>query len=247
MLSTSNGRKERTPSFFLTYKNGSNKLQSELLANLKLMSGVDFYSVVIRDDFLFSQKKTFLFNNYPESWMDTYFRYNLFESDNILKTGCTSSAPIEFIWDKSIYESLGKHGDLAKSLGMSYGISFGFSIFNNMYSVVSFSGSSENAFYNESNLECMRIGKESMVSCILNNSEIIKSMNLSTTIKKTGLSVVERDILRYSADGLTSETISSRVFLTKSGVEYHLLNITKKLNCLNKVQAVARAIKLGII
>ncbi|CNI41562.1 DNA-binding transcriptional activator SdiA [Yersinia massiliensis] len=61
------------------------------------------------------------------------------------------------------------------------------------------------------------------------------------------VTAVEIDILRYSADGFTAKEIAHKIFLSKSGVDFHFVNLKRKLKCRNKTQTIAKAIFLRLI
>ncbi len=61
------------------------------------------------------------------------------------------------------------------------------------------------------------------------------------------LSGREKDVLALMADGLTKEAIASRVDVSRHTVDYHIRSIYGKLHVQSGVQAVARAIRRGLI
>jgi DNA-binding CsgD family transcriptional regulator len=61
------------------------------------------------------------------------------------------------------------------------------------------------------------------------------------------LSDRELEVLRYAKDGKSSATIGLLIGLTERGVIYHVENAKSKLNCATRMQAVLRAIDLGLL
>ena len=57
----------------------------------------------------------------------------------------------------------------------------------------------------------------------------------------------EREVLSWTADGRTSNEISRILGISDATVIFHLKNVIKKLCASNKMQAVAKAIALGIL
>ncbi len=64
---------------------------------------------------------------------------------------------------------------------------------------------------------------------------------------KLSLSERELQILILVARGFSDKEIAKKLFVSKSTVNNHLLNILKKLNTKNRVQAVIEAIKHDLL
>jgi DNA-binding CsgD family transcriptional regulator len=57
----------------------------------------------------------------------------------------------------------------------------------------------------------------------------------------------ERDVLLWLAEGKTSEDIGTILAISSKTVDFHVANLMRKMNALNRTQAVARAIRMGLI
>jgi LuxR family transcriptional regulator, quorum-sensing system regulator RhlR len=57
----------------------------------------------------------------------------------------------------------------------------------------------------------------------------------------------EKEVLRWTADGKTSEEIGRILNVTADAVNFHLRNIQKKIGACNRVQAVTYAVAQGHI
>ena len=64
---------------------------------------------------------------------------------------------------------------------------------------------------------------------------------------KLSLSERELQILTLVARGFSDKEIAKKLFVVKSTVNNHILNILKKLNARNRVQAVIEAIKHDLL
>jgi DNA-binding CsgD family transcriptional regulator len=62
----------------------------------------------------------------------------------------------------------------------------------------------------------------------------------------TGLSIKEIECLRWTAEGKTSSEIASIIKLSEHTVNHYLIAAARKLDCVNRVQAVAKALRLGL-
>lgn len=65
--------------------------------------------------------------------------------------------------------------------------------------------------------------------------------------QETGLSAEELDILRMTADGATNQEIAQRLFWSEVTVKKRMQDISQKLGAANRAQAVAIAIRRGLI
>lgn len=61
------------------------------------------------------------------------------------------------------------------------------------------------------------------------------------------LTARELDCLRWTAEGKTSSEISAIIKLSEHTVNHYLISAGKKLNAVNRVQAVAKSLRLRII
>ncbi len=61
------------------------------------------------------------------------------------------------------------------------------------------------------------------------------------------ITVRERECLKWAAAGKTSNEIASIVDLSEHTVNHYLNSCCKKLNCVNRIQAVAQAVRLSLI
>jgi LuxR family transcriptional regulator, quorum-sensing system regulator BjaR1 len=62
-----------------------------------------------------------------------------------------------------------------------------------------------------------------------------------------GLTVKEIDCLRWTAEGKTSSEIAAIIKLSEHTVNHYLIAAARKLDCVNRVQAVAKALRMGLL
>jgi two-component system vancomycin resistance associated response regulator VraR len=65
--------------------------------------------------------------------------------------------------------------------------------------------------------------------------------------KSSILSDMEQKVLECIADEFTNEEIAKRLFISRRTVESYVSNICEKLGSINRVGAVCKAMKLGIL
>jgi DNA-binding CsgD family transcriptional regulator len=62
-----------------------------------------------------------------------------------------------------------------------------------------------------------------------------------------GLTIKEIDCLRWTAEGKTSSEIAAIIKLSEHTVNHYLIAAARKLDCVNRVQAVAKALRLRLL
>ncbi|HSH52877.1 MAG TPA: LuxR C-terminal-related transcriptional regulator [Bacteroidales bacterium] len=78
------------------------------------------------------------------------------------------------------------------------------------------------------------------------NNEVVFSLE-GNHHKKENISVREKEILGLIADGMKSNDIADKLFISSNTVNNHRRNMINKLNVSNTTEAVQLAIRLGII
>lgn len=69
----------------------------------------------------------------------------------------------------------------------------------------------------------------------------------STSIKDSGLTNRELEVLRLVAEGLSNQKIAERLFVSDHTVHRHLANILNKMDASTRAAAVAQAARLGLL
>ena len=72
-------------------------------------------------------------------------------------------------------------------------------------------------------------------------------LGLDQTTRLPAVSQRERDCLRLTANGYTSEEIAIVLALSVHTTNQYLTRVTMKLNAVNRMHAVAKALRLGLI
>jgi two-component system response regulator DevR len=78
-------------------------------------------------------------------------------------------------------------------------------------------------------------------------SALVTSGNASTSPEVPKLSEREVTVLRLAAEGLTNSAIGERLYLSRHTVKEYLSHAMRKLEATNRVEAVLRASRLGLI
>ena len=75
----------------------------------------------------------------------------------------------------------------------------------------------------------------------------VKDLAHQNSVEKDILSPREVEVLSLLAKGLANRTIADRLFVSENTVKYHVRNILQKLGAQNRTEAVAYAMRMGLI
>ncbi|MER2474992.1 LuxR family transcriptional regulator [Photorhabdus laumondii] len=219
---------------------------AEICELINKISGFSLFSLLLKARFPISNREVYFFNNYHESWRTLYMEKKYWMIDPVLNF---RPVPPSFskIWDLDFFSK--SNGQelwyVNQKYGFRSGITFGLPAFSGTYGVFSVAGK-EGPIDNETMYKCSGEILGVYIRIIRYLTSHTKYLQ-SFYIDNTSFSHRELEVLRYTADGMTSIEIASTICVTKSTVDFHLMNIVKKLDCKNKFQAIAKAALLGYI
>jgi DNA-binding CsgD family transcriptional regulator len=79
------------------------------------------------------------------------------------------------------------------------------------------------------------------------NESLQSILKQQATITPADLSEREREVLRWTSEGKSSWDISMILNISERTVKFHIMNIKKKLDAVNRAHAVAKALRMKII
>ncbi|EPC02556.1 hypothetical protein L861_09435 [Litchfieldella anticariensis FP35 = DSM 16096] len=219
--------------------------KQKLAMEVRENTGFEFFSLVLRPCIPFTNNYLYIIDNYGCEWEGLYQDKKFWTIDPVLqhKNYVNKSG---ILWENSLFDKSNELWRSAKDFGLCSGMSFLVS-FSDMPVRGVFSISSKDYYYaNNQDVKMQRYNvcplSIKVMDCIKGKVDVGKSV-----ANPVFLSVREADILRYSADGLTSSEISKKLYVTKSTIDFHIKNAIDKLGCKNKVQAVSKALLLDIL
>jgi len=184
-------------------------------------------------------------HSYPLKWVQSYSENNFGPVDPVVLMGAQTTEP--FKWETAYHDvkltsKMKEFIALAEDYGMKAGISCSqnASVGERLDTLMSF----ETTGY--------KIGHEYLVivAYILPHlHEAIVRINKTDQIPKDipGFTLRERETLKWSYEGKTAWEIGVILSISERTVKFHLNNIYQKLNVSNRSQAVAKAIRYGIV
>ncbi|AQT10597.1 LuxR family transcriptional regulator [Pseudomonas protegens] len=234
----------RSPEIEFKRVNIPSKLCDEIRTELERETNHTEFSFILRSDLKSHSKVVYNIDSYSYAWRRDYEAEKFWTVDPILKIH--SPTPyFPTIWSDDFIES-----KLFLQAGKDYGFLSGMSIglpcsFGN-YGVLSIASLKQGSLQGVDPLDWS--------ACVLKvYAKLIDYINRQHSLQRIfndhqqALNDREIDILRYTADGMSSTDIAMRMHLSKSSIDYHIAKILQKLDSPNKHQALALAIKKGKI
>lgn len=177
----------------------------------------------------------------PEAWQKTYFDSGFLEIDPTVKR-CAAS-PDPFLWS-DVMSELSPHSPeyavmkKAEEHGLINGVCFPVHGVNGLEAGVSLSGRSEAPSASEM--------RNLHLFCLYAFNKV-KGIATHSAISIPSLTKREREILLWSAFGKTNRQVADILFLSEKTVATHVKKIIRKLSVQNKAEAIALALRAGLI
>ncbi len=201
--------------------------------------GFEYIAYGFQSAYPVTKPKTSLMNNYPGHWQEHYVHHQYILSDPTVLHCKNSQSPV--LWSDETFSTNQALWRDAKDHGMRVGWAQSSIESNGSGSMVTLCRSDEPLTENELN------AKESQMRWLVQVAHMSLSRALKTTNSENTqpLTLREREVLKWTADGKSAQDIADILKLSKSAVDFHLSNCIRKLNSPNKTAAVARAILQG--
>lgn len=182
--------------------------------------------------------RTIMLNSYPTLWQQRYAERNYLDVDPTVQLGAVSQRPI--IWGDEVFATTPELWDDARDAGLRVG-------------------------WAKSTLEGLSVGGMltlSRTSEPLTDKELAAKEHRMRWLAQTAhqgfrrvlaakwnipLSIREKEVLRWAADGKTVTEISAILDISVATVKFHTRNAAEKLGTVNRTAAVARAVAMGLL
>lgn len=220
---------------FHSLTSGKTGSHSYFLSRSKQL-GFDFCATGIRLPLPVSNPATILVNNYPEPWQKLYVEKGYLAVDPVIPAALATPQPV--LWSDTWSHSADFWED-AHGHQIAHGLSIATKHKSGALGMLSFArhtGAITTAEIELITPDLIRLAE------VLTCSELADTVKLKLPELEAGLNEREREILRWTADGKTSEEIGIILAISAATVNYHVNKILEKLNAVNKTQAVVKAI-----
>lgn len=213
---------------------------------LSELSGCDLfqYGVIIPD--AFNGPKVIIISGYPSEWLGHYLEQGYLGIDPIVTHCCGNIRAIDWEQTKPMEkecQTIRKFMGESRDFGLKSGISFPVHNPDGEVAILSLASSykEHGSTFNKS--------IPFMHQAAIHVHEAVKRVIGIPSINhlEDPLTDREKECLLWAADGKTSWETAKILGVSERTVKYHLQNACAKLNAVNRTQAIARAVSLGLI
>lgn len=204
--------------------------------------GFDHCAYGLRYSLSVTKPKTLMFNDYPLRWRQRYVEENYIAIDPTVYHGGKSVVPL--VWDDEVFCGARDFWEDARAHGLNYGWAQSSMNMHGVRGMLTLARCAEPLSETELNKNGYRMMWLTQVvhQCMGN---LISIKRLPETMIQ--LSLREKEVLRWTAEGKTAGEISDIINITERTVNFHISKTMEKLNCVNKTAATVRAALLGLI
>lgn len=213
----------------------------ERIAQAALELGFERCAYVVRLPLPFAEPSFLTIDNHDPRWRARYREAGYIHVDPIVQHGVRSCRPL--VWSDRVFAQVPALWSEAQSFGLRVGWSQSCFDPEGAVGVLSLARSREELTRRE------LAAKEPSLRWLVSVAHTVLGAALrkgeSTTIAP--LSARERQVLRLTADGLTSAQIGKTLGISIDTANFHIKSANRKLKVSNRTAAVARAVVLGLL
>lgn len=219
------------------------KLIFQAIQELAKSIGFEHCAYGLRLPLPLSNPKTLMVNNYPDGWQQLYQHRNYLAVDPTVRHGLCSAAPV--IWtDKLFMDHAREMWEEAHGFGLRFGWAQSVHDFHGAVGMLSLSRSATPISATEQRERRFQIAWLTQISHQRMAESLTPKLMPEINVQ---LSNREQEVLRWTADGKTSNEIAVILKISERTVNFHITNITAKLNASNKIAAAIKAAMLGLL
>lgn len=220
------------------------ELESELVRFTTQLEFQTFAAMAVVDHFL-GESEFINIDNTPSSYRDTFVEHHGGQKDPVMQHCKTKSVPI--IWDQSTYIRAGK-ADLWEQqarFGFRYGITLALHMPEGRHFVL---GVDRDQPLPNDPGEVTRMVASLQLFAVHAQEAAMRVMVPSTAVEGApSLTPRELETLRWTMEGKTAWEVANVLGISERTAVLHANNAMHKLGCVNKHQAVLKALRLGLI
>jgi len=189
----------------------------------------------------FEDGKIATFDSYAPEWHAHYFENNYLARDPTVKHGLTSMQPLLWSQTKAHAPEFWEDAD-------SFGLRVGFaqSLWDRHGCCSMLSLSRDRMEFSQSEL-ILKLPQLAWLALIAHTGMVRHIIPARTINAPAALSRRETETLQLVSTGLTSQQIADRLRVTKATIDRHMEAVRSKLHAENKVDAVVKAMRWGLI
>lgn len=189
-----------------------------------------------------TEPKTMMLNTYSFEWQQRYISEGYLAIDPTVRHGSKSLIPL--VWTEDVFSKTREFWEDARAHGLRYGWAQSCIDMQGIRGMLTLARCTESLSEEELKENGYQMVWLTQVVHLCMCDLISARMLPETAIR---LSVREKDVLRWSAEGKTSGEIADIINITERTVNFHIAKSMEKLNCVNKTAATVKAALLGLL
>lgn len=212
------------------------------LAKIARGLGFEYCSVGLRLPLPVSNPRVVAISNYPDAWQQRYREKHYFSADPTVRHALSSVVPL--IWSQEVFSASLELREEARSYGIAHGWARPSRDGRGVMSLLTAARSAEPLTDAELQQKSHALEWLSQAAHI-GMSDVVVPKQMPEAVAP--LTQREIAVLRWSAEGKTSEEVAEIMNLSSRTVNFHLNNAVVKLGANNKTAAAVRAAVLGLL
>ncbi|CBJ36393.1 Transcriptional activator protein solR [Ralstonia solanacearum CMR15] len=212
------------------------------IASVVRQLGFDYCCYGIRVPLPVSKPAVAIFDTYPAGWMAHYQASGFLEVDPTVRAGASSSDLI--VWPVSIRDEAARLWSDARDFGLNVGVARSSWTAHGAFGLLTLARGADPLSAAE--LEQL----SATTNWLANLAHALMSPFLMPKLvpeSSAALTAREREVLCWTGEGKTAYEIGQILRISERTVNFHVNNVLLKLAATNKVQAVVKAIAIGLI
>lgn len=189
----------------------------------------------------FTRRKTQMLSTYSERWNRRYLEAGYLQVDPTVAHGVRSLVPL--IWSDEVFRKTPQMWEEARSFGLRIGWAQSVFEADGRVGMLTLARSSKRLTQAE------MLAKDPWLKWLVNTAHCALAHYLGESPLQGLEPLTERqvEVMRWTADGKTSEEVGAILGISKNTVNFHIRNAIAKLRANNKNAAVARSSRLGVL
>ena len=204
--------------------------------------GFEYCTFAVRTPLPVSKAQTFAISNYPEDWLSSYQCNNFVSIDPVVRHSMCSQEML--VWSDNLFADVPEFWQSAKTAGLRFGLTQPTRGNHGVAGLLSLARSSDSITSSELDESKFKLAWLAQIA-----HQGMSKYLISDSMPATGENLSKREIsvLRWIAEGKTSNDIAEILGISERTVNFHINNAVSKLGTANRTAAAVRAALLGLL
>lgn len=204
--------------------------------------GFEYCAYGMRMPLPVSRPKVFMLNNYTQGWQERYAQENYLTVDPTVAHGMKSVMPL--VWSEQVFSSCRPFWEDARAHGLRFGWAQSCYDAKGVGGLLTLARSNDDLSAGEMSSHSLRMSWLAHVAHEGLSRLLMDKLMPEAAIE---LSAREVEVLRWTAEGKTSNDVSEILNISERTVNFHVSNALLKLGAPNKTAATIKAAMLGLL